>query len=51
MLSPKRLLDDERAIRETLSAILRKYGYNITLAASVAEALHEIERREFDLLL
>jgi DNA-binding NtrC family response regulator len=49
----KRLLfvDDERAIRETLSVILRRYGFTVTLAATVAEALEEMQKQEFDLLL
>ena len=52
-LGRKRLLfvDDERSIRETLSPILRKYGFTVTLAATVAHALSEIQTREFDLLL
>lgn len=49
----KRLLfvDDEPAIRETLSAILRRYGFTVTLAATVQEALDQIRTQEFDLLL
>jgi len=40
----KRLLfvDDEHAIRETLSLILPRYGFTVTLAATVAEALKKI---------
>ena len=49
----KRILfvDDEHAIRETLSRILKKYGFAVSVAATVPVALHEIETREFDLLL
>lgn len=49
----KRLLfvDDERAIRETLQFILKRYGYAVTLASTVAEALEQIETHEFDILL
>lgn len=49
----KRLLfvDDERAIRETLSLILRRYGFTVTLAATVEQALEQIRTQEFDLLL
>jgi len=49
----KRLLfvDDEPAIRVTLSAILRRYGFFVTVAATVAEALEQIRTSEFDLLL
>jgi two-component system response regulator HydG len=49
----KRLLfvDDEPAIRVTLSAILRRYGFTVTVAATVAEAIDHIKAQEFDLLL
>lgn len=49
----KRLLfvDDEPAIRVTLSAILRRYGFTVTVAATVAEAIDQIKAQEFDLLL
>lgn len=49
----KRLLfvDDERAIRETLPPILRRYGYAVTVAANVDEALSEIRKQQFDILL
>ena len=49
----KRLLfvDDEPGIRETLSIILRRYGFVVTLAATVAQALEAIKTHEFDLLL
>jgi len=51
--SRKRLLfvDDEPAIRITLSAILLRYGFKVTVAAAVAEAINEIRSREFDVLL
>ena len=49
----KRLLfvDDEPSVRTTLAAILRRYGFTVTLAASVEEALQQIHSNEFDLLL
>jgi two-component system, NtrC family, response regulator HydG len=49
----KRLLfvDDERAIRETLSPILRRYGFTVTVAGTVEEALAKIRDNVFDLLL
>ena len=49
----KRLLfvDDERAIRETLQFILTRYGYAVTLASSVSEALERIQEKDFDILL
>jgi DNA-binding NtrC family response regulator len=52
-MSAKRLLfvDDENAIRETLSIILRRYGFTVTLAATVAQALEKVEKQEFDILL
>ncbi|HKW17074.1 MAG TPA: response regulator [Terriglobales bacterium] len=54
-MTPKqtRLLfvDDERGIRETLSVILLRYGFTVTVAATVTEALQKIETQEFDLLL
>jgi CheY-like chemotaxis protein len=52
-LTRKRLLfvDDEPAIRITLSAILLRYGFKVTVAATVAEAIEEIGSQEFDVLL
>lgn len=49
----KRLLfvDDEPNIRATLPVILRRYGFTVTVAATVAQALKEIQNSEFDLLL
>ena len=49
----KRLLfvDDERGIRETLSLILLRNGFTVTLAETVQQALQQIEAQEFDLLL
>ena len=49
----KRLLfvDDERGIRETLSLILLRYGFTVTTAATVEEALLQIKAQGFDLLL
>jgi len=45
------LVDDERAIRETLSAILRRYGFLVTTAAKISEALEEMAKQNFDLLI
>jgi DNA-binding response OmpR family regulator len=49
----KRILfvDDEPAIRATLAVILRRYGFIVTVASTLAEALEEIRKQEFDLLL
>jgi len=52
-LTRKRLLfvDDEPAIRKTLSVILARYGFAVTVADTVAQAIEEIKTKEFDLLL
>jgi DNA-binding response OmpR family regulator len=52
-LSGKRLLfvDDERGIRETLAIILLRYGFTVTVAATVKEAVEQIQEQQFDLLL
>lgn len=49
----RRLLfvDDEPAIRVTLKAILANFGYEVTTAATVAEALQKITSQKFDVLL
>jgi len=49
----KRLLfvDDEEGIRTTLPAILQRRGFDVRVAASVAEALSEIRTHKFDVLL
>jgi DNA-binding NtrC family response regulator len=49
----KRLLfvDDERGIRETLALIFLRNGFTVTLAATVQQALQQINSQEFDLLL
>ncbi len=45
------LVDDEPVIRITLSAILTRYGFEVSTAASVAEALQKITSETFDILL
>jgi DNA-binding NtrC family response regulator len=45
------VVDDEEAIRLTLETLLQRRGYEVTTAASGAEALALIEQRVFDLLL
>ncbi len=45
------LVDDESVIRITLSAILTRYGFEVSTAASVAEALQKITSETFDVLL
>ncbi len=51
--SHRRILfvDDEPGIRATLPAILRKYGFDVRVAATVPEAAQEIATHPFDLLL
>jgi DNA-binding response OmpR family regulator len=50
---PKRLLfvDDEPNIRATLPIILRRYGFTVTVAGTVQQALKHIQEKQFDLLL
>jgi DNA-binding NtrC family response regulator len=49
----RRLLfvDDEPGIRGTLPVILRRYGFTVTVAGKLSEALEEIGRQQFDVLL
>ncbi len=49
----RRLLfvDDEPVIRVTLAAILRNHGFEVSVAATVAEALQKITSEKFDVLL
>ena len=49
----RRLLfvDDEEGIRSTLPAILELRGFEVRVAASVAEAFSEIKTHKFDVLL
>ena len=49
----KRLLfvDDEEGIRATLPLLLRARGFDVRVAANVAEALLEMRTRNFDVLL
>jgi DNA-binding NtrC family response regulator len=51
--TPKRLLfvDDEPGIRNTLPVILKMYGFTVTVAPKVSDALDQIRSREFDLLV
>lgn len=50
---PRRVLfvDDEPSIRITLPTILRLHGYEVTIAATVRDALEAINRETFDVLL
>jgi DNA-binding NtrC family response regulator len=52
MDKPKLLfVDDEDSIRITLPAILHREGFEVTAAATVAEAIALINRQTFDILL
>ena len=53
MPSRKRILfvDDEPSIRLTLPQVLQEYGFEVKTAASVADALAEINSSRFDVLL
>lgn len=52
MDKPKLLfVDDEDSIRITLPAILSQEGFDVTTAATVAEAISIINRQTFDILL
>jgi ActR/RegA family two-component response regulator len=44
-------VDDEPSIRLTLTAILQQSGFNVTAAATVGEALREINAQRFDALI
>lgn len=45
------LVDDEGAIRLTLSALLTRRGYRVTSAANGEEAIQLIEQHQFELFL
>ena len=44
-------VDDEPSIRTTLPAILSSFGFSVTSAATVPEALNLITTRQFDVLI
>ncbi len=45
------VVDDERSMRELLSIVLRREGYDVTVADSGRAAIGELERARFDLLI
>lgn len=45
------VVDDERSMRELLSIVLRREGYEVTLAENGSTAIHQLERGHFDLLI
>jgi DNA-binding response OmpR family regulator len=53
MAEPVKILfvDDEPAIRLAVPAILKLHGFDVTIAANVTEAIQEISRRNFDVLI
>jgi two-component system response regulator PilR (NtrC family) len=44
-------VDDERSMRELLSIVLRREGYDVTLAENGRAAIDQLERGRFDLLV
>ena len=50
---PSRVLvvDDERSMRELLSIVLRREGYDVTVAENGRAAVEQLERARFDLLI
>jgi two-component system, NtrC family, response regulator PilR len=45
------VVDDERSMRELLSIVLRREGYDVTLAENGRAAVEQLERGRFDLLV
>ncbi|RPI53754.1 MAG: sigma-54-dependent Fis family transcriptional regulator [Acidobacteria bacterium] len=45
------VVDDERSMRELLSIVLRREGYDVTLAENGRMAVDRLERGRFDLLI
>ncbi|MFI5128083.1 MAG: sigma-54-dependent transcriptional regulator [Candidatus Acidiferrales bacterium] len=45
------IVDDESGIRQSLSALLRDEGYDVTAVGSGEECIEAVERRAFDLIL
>jgi DNA-binding response OmpR family regulator len=45
------IVEDELLMRRMISELLQKEGFVVTTAGSVAEAIGEVQRREFDLVL
>jgi YesN/AraC family two-component response regulator len=45
------LVDDEASIRLTLSAVLKMKGFDVSVAATVPEAITAIQKERFDILL
>jgi two-component system response regulator PilR (NtrC family) len=45
------VVDDERSMRELLSIVLRREGYDVTLAENGRAAIDQLERGRFDLLV
>ncbi|HXT72979.1 MAG TPA: sigma-54 dependent transcriptional regulator [Candidatus Angelobacter sp.] len=45
------IVDDESGIRQSLSALLRDEGYDVTAVSSGEECIEAVDRRPFDLIL
>jgi ActR/RegA family two-component response regulator len=45
------LVDDDENVLITMGAILKRHGFQVTSASSVSEAIHEITKQTFDILV
>src|SRR5512139_1074827 len=45
------VVDDENAVRHSMTSWFRKDGYDVSAAANAAEALHLMRERTFDVVL
>ncbi|MDD2364531.1 MAG: sigma-54 dependent transcriptional regulator [Desulfuromonadaceae bacterium] len=45
------VVDDEKGQRDILNLILKKEGYDVVVVPGVNEALEQLEKREFDLII
>ena len=45
------IVDDERSLRDVLSIMLRRAGYDVTVASDGGEAIARIEKELFDLVI
>lgn len=45
------LVDDDKNVLITMGAILKRHGFQVTSASSVSEAIHEITKQTFDILV
>ncbi|MEE8239878.1 MAG: response regulator, partial [Nitrospirales bacterium] len=45
------IVDDERSMRDVLSIMLKRTGYAVTVASDAEEAIAEVGREIFDLVI